>query len=140
MNSNRKNSNKKSSVFPFVLLVILFSALRNTADREMQVILTGIFAAVLFLALIPVFARKKNAKAGREEKAAPVRAAEDRRQPARGGKEKESEEAVRCHHSRGKEKYIEQLDGYLKAGLIDRAEYRVLRERYEKLDLPDDYH
>ncbi len=140
MNNNRKNSNKKSSVLPIVILVILFSALRNTADREMQVILTGIFAAVLLLALIPVLTGKKKTKAGREEKAAPVRAAEDRRQPARGGKEREREEAVRCHHSRGKEKYIEQLDSYLKAGLIDRAEYRVLRERYEKLDLPDDYH
>ena len=45
-----------------------------------------------------------------------------------------------CAHSLGKEKYIQQLDNYLKAGLIDRAEYKVMKERYEKLDIPEDYH
>ncbi len=54
--------------------------------------------------------------------------------------EQEAEEAVHCAHLRGKEKYIEQLDGYLRAGLIDTAEYKVLKERYSKLDIPDDYH
>ena len=54
--------------------------------------------------------------------------------------EQESEEVVSCHHSKGKEKYIEQLDSYLKAGLIDKAEYRLMKERYSKLEIPEDYH
>ncbi len=52
----------------------------------------------------------------------------------------EAEEAVTCAHVTGKEKYIQQLDSYLKAGLIDKNEYRIMKERYEQLDLPDDYH
>ena len=52
----------------------------------------------------------------------------------------EAEEAIHCSHLSGKQKYIQQLDSYLKNGIIDRAEYKVLRERYEKLDIPDDYH
>ena len=52
----------------------------------------------------------------------------------------EAEEAITCHHLTGKEKYIQQLDSYLKAGLIDKAEYKVMKERYSKLEIPEDYH
>ncbi|MBQ6371973.1 MAG: hypothetical protein IJJ22_02495 [Oscillospiraceae bacterium] len=51
-----------------------------------------------------------------------------------------TEEAINCRHSTGREKYLEQIEGYLKNGLIDRAEYNALKARYEKLDIPDDYH
>ena len=30
----------------------------------------------------------------------------------------------------GQDRYIKQLDEYLKNGIIDRAEYKILRERY----------
>ena len=53
---------------------------------------------------------------------------------------KEQEEAIHCEHKTGSEKYLEQIDGYLRTGLIDRAEYRVLKERYQNLNIPDDYH
>ncbi|MBQ9248911.1 MAG: hypothetical protein IJ179_00915 [Oscillospiraceae bacterium] len=52
----------------------------------------------------------------------------------------ESEDALHCDHRRGKEKYLQQLDNYLASGLIEREEYRVLRARYEKLEIDDDYH
>lgn len=57
-----------------------------------------------------------------------------------GVKAPETEDAITCEHHTGKEKYLRQLDSYLQAGLIDRAEYRTLKERYEKLDIPEDYH
>ena len=50
------------------------------------------------------------------------------------------EDALHCDHKRGKEKYLQQLDSFLRCGVIDRAEYRTLRARYEKLDIDDDYH
>ena len=50
------------------------------------------------------------------------------------------EQAVKCTHPRGKEKYIAQLDNFLANGLIDKAEYRVLKERYEKTQVPDNMH
>ena len=52
----------------------------------------------------------------------------------------ESEDALHCDHRRGKEKDLQQLDNYLASGLIEREEYRVLRARYEKLEIDDDYH
>ena len=52
----------------------------------------------------------------------------------------EAEEAIHCAHLTGRAKYLEQLDSFLKTGLIDREEYRVLKERYMRLDIPDDYH
>lgn len=51
-----------------------------------------------------------------------------------------AEEPLHCSHSRGKEKYYEQLDSFLKNGLIDKAEYRLLKERYSRLEIEDDYH
>ena len=39
---------------------------------------------------------------------------------------------------RGREKYYAQLDSFLKNGIIDRDEYRFMRERYAKMDIPDD--
>ena len=39
-----------------------------------------------------------------------------------------------------KEKYLEQIEGFYKNGLIEREEYKILRAKYEKLDLPEDYH
>ena len=52
----------------------------------------------------------------------------------------EAEEAIHCAHLTGRAKYLEQLDSFLSTGLIDREEYRVLKERYMRLDIPDDYH
>jgi len=52
----------------------------------------------------------------------------------------EAEEAIHCAHLTGRAKYMEQLDSFLRTGLIDREEYRVLKERYMRLDIPDDYH
>ena len=40
---------------------------------------------------------------------------------------------------RGREKYYAQLDGFLKNGLIDREEYKFMRERYAKMNIPDDF-
>ncbi len=50
------------------------------------------------------------------------------------------DEAIHCAHLTGREKYMEQIDSFLRNGLIDRAEYNALRERYSKLNIPDDYH
>ena len=53
---------------------------------------------------------------------------------------RDPDEAIHCDHRSGREKYLEQIDNYLKTGLIDRNEYKVLRDRYMKIDIPNDYH
>ena len=39
----------------------------------------------------------------------------------------------------GRRKYLAQLDGYLKSGLIDRKEYNQLYRQYSQIDVPDNY-
>lgn len=51
-----------------------------------------------------------------------------------------SEQAVGCQHAAGREKYLRQLDEHLKSGLIDKAEYKLLRERYLRMDIDEDVH
>lgn len=51
-----------------------------------------------------------------------------------------TEEAINCGHRTGRAKYLEQIDSFLRNGLIDRTEYNVLKARYEQLNIPDDYH
>ena len=74
---------------------------------------------------------------------APARSAAAKPRPAirlHAPDQPEAEEAIHCAHLTGRAKYLEQLDSFLRTGLIDREEYRVLKNRYMSLDIPDDYH
>lgn len=92
----------------------------------------------------------KAASGGAARPAASSRPAANRKSPAgvkphpsirlHAPDQPEAEEAIHCAHLTGRAKYMEQLDSFLKTGLIDREEYRVLKERYMSLDIPDDYH
>lgn len=97
----------------------------------------AIFAGLALLCLIGVLrALALSRRIAREPDNIPA-ARPERSRPAERAK---AEEAISCAHVNGREKYIQQLDSYLRAGLIDKAEYRALKERYSKLDIPDDYH
>ena len=52
----------------------------------------------------------------------------------------DAEEAIHCAHLTGRAKYLEQIDNYLRTGLIDRDEYKVLKNRYMNIDISDEYH
>ena len=78
-----------------------------------------------------------------QPRTAPRPAAQPRpqvRAKARAHRDSEAEEAIHCAHLTGRAKYLEQIDNYLKTGLIDKDEYRVLKNRYMNLDIPDEYH
>jgi len=51
-----------------------------------------------------------------------------------------SSQAISCDHKNGRDKYLEQIQGFLKSGLIEKKEYDVLYARYKKLHISDDYH
>ena len=92
----------------------------------------------------------KAASGGAARPAASARPAANRKSPAgvkphpsirlHAPDQPEAEEAIHCAHLTGRAKYMEQLDSFLRTGLIDREEYRVLKNRYMSLDIPDDYH
>ena len=99
-------------------------------------------AALLIFALLTVvfFLRMVRMMGTPSARPAPARSAAPAAAWRSPAKHAEAEEAIHCAHLTGKAKYMEQIDNYLKTGLIDRSEYKVLRERYMKLDIPEEYH
>ena len=105
-------------------------------------LLAVIILAVSLIRLIAALARQRKTVFKTAASASPRRTQVTRPEKARR-KEKlirDTEDAIHCDHKRGTEKYLEQIDSYLKAGLIDKAEYKLLYQRYSQLDIPDDYH
>lgn len=138
-NNNKKDNKGKGFLAPAVILFVLLSAIGEIGEMERPEALIGVIgvAVILVSILATVNAVKKHSGGG---KAAPARSAA--RPAVRSGPRaaERAEEAVHCHHSTGKQKYLEQLDTFLANGIIDKAEYRLLKERYSKLDIEDDYH
>ena len=134
MNKKKKQEGGKLAAVPaLIALAVVF--LMNVADGEAIVpIIIILFVAGLIAAAVS--AAKKNA-AGKTAQPRPAAAAQRRAPTAAPAR---SEQAIHCAHSRGKEKYIEQLDGFLANGIIDRAEYNLMKARYSKLEIEDDYH
>ena len=153
-NVNKKQANKGSIViWVIVLLVILIYNFAGdlAGDFEPNVLLPiGIaFIAFVVAIIITAFKTKAGKTEGKKQTAValhrpfPQPTAVKAKQASplfRHKDDAEAEEAVTCAHRTGKEKYLEQVEGFYRNGLIDRAEYKVLREKYERLDLPEDYH
>ena len=141
---NKKKNDNKKTLIPGLILFLGWIILSNVQDPR-NVILAVMCLIVAAFVAATVFAVKKTAAAGQPS---PRRTQANPSQPdARPvprtpffSRDAREEEAVHCGHSRGREKYIEQLESYLKNGIIDKDEYRIMRARYEKLELPDDYH
>ena len=150
--NNRKQANKGSSVIMSVIIavVLLLNIARNFDEDKLPVFFFVVAALIVFVLITSIVSRAKAGKSGTKKQTSvelnrpfPQPTAVKTKRPSpvfRHRDEQEAEEAVRCAHARGKEKYFEQIEGFYKNGLIDRAEYKALREKYEKLDLPEDYH
>ena len=142
---NNNNNNKKKGkgyLAPAVILFALLSVIGEIGEMERPEALIAVLvgAVILVVILATVGAVKKHSeKSGTPVRSAARPAARTAARPASGGAER-AEEAVHCHHSTGKQKYLEQLDGFLANGIIDKAEYRLMKERYSRLNIEDDYH
>ena len=138
----KKQNSKKS--FPVFIIVIFIAAIvsfltENVPEfarfmsRELDadvvaVILAGIIFAVGIIAAI-VSAVKKS----RVTTPAAVRAKEHELK-----EHPNSNAAVRCTCARGRQRYLDQADMFLKNGLIDKNEWRAMRERYMKMEIPEE--
>ena len=144
--SRQPMSNKSLIVMVGVIAAIMVSAAASDPDAIVPAVVTTIMVASIAIAVTAT----NKAKAGKSRKTKtevelhrpfPQPTAVKTRQPSRAFQHKdEAEEAITCAHHTGKEKYLEQVEGFYRNGLIDRAEYKTLREKYEKLELPEDYH
>ena len=150
---NRQNNNKKSGSGSGVLGLILVAVFLLSSRAEIGEMPAAFIALIALAVGFVVFAAIKSAKTNASKTTAArttarptaARNAQNRTagrgtQRAAAEKAEEAEEAVHCHHSTGKQKYLEQLDGFLANGIIDKAEYKLMKERYNRLNIEDDYH
>ncbi len=114
-------------------------AFQNGIDPELLPMI-GAGIVVLLVVLIAAAKRKKSVedKPVRNERAGRTSAAVQRPDPRNRSFTPPEPSCIVCDHTgedhfiRDKQQRIAQLDEWLKNGLIDREEYRVLKSRYER--------
>lgn len=149
-NGKKKTSGKGRSIALIVLAIIISFAKLSSEEFAISLVIIMLAALVLGIYAVVKAAKKQAEDRGDERsyRSAPRRESiEDR--PLR----RESLEDRPSHFRRGpledkpisraqremlpmdeyeRRKRIEQLEGFLKNGIIDKAEYRKLRARYER--------
>lgn len=115
---NKKNEKKKPSLFSIIIIVaILFSAVSGELDTAQLYVLVVLLIIIAVIAVIVLAVRnmKKNYKMDFSH-------SHDRLTP----------NTLKIEAYDSFEHYKRQIDGFLAAGIIDRAEYKVLYEKYKK--------
>ena len=128
--NNRKKSDPKSAIIVLIIViaVAMFGAVQD-GNYIVPVIVLGI--GVLVACLGAASNKKKT-----EDKTLKRMSEHEVKTPAFSSRD-ESEEALHCTCAHGKQRYLDQAAMFYKNGLIDRAEYNAMCERYSKLDLPE---
>ena len=132
MNKDRKKK-KQNPLGVIAAIVIIFLA--EFADSAEGVGILIFIAVIVGIAVLLVNKLKPKAEA-----------AASTEQPRSEGRHVSFVPEIHLHSDgsecvntlRGREKYYAQLDSFLKNGIIDRDEYKFMRERYARMDIPDD--
>ena len=132
MNKDRKKK-KQNPLGVIAAIVIVFLA--EFADSAEVVGILIFIAVIVGIAVLLVNKLKPKAEA-----------AASTEQPRSEGRHVSFVPEIHLHSDgsecvntlRGREKYYAQLDSFLKNGIIDRDEYKFMRERYARMDIPDD--
>ena len=147
---NNKQSSKGSGTVTLVIIavtVLLYLFSSDLNPENLPVVIASVLIVAFTTVIVTFISRIKGNKGGdKKQTAVPL----NRPFPQRSmGKKQhasvlkhrdEAEEVISCGHKSGKEKYLEQVEGFYKNGFIDRDEYKILRAKYEKLEIPEDYH
>lgn len=113
MDDKKKNKNKSPAWAVVVLLLMLLRALDDGNMAVLPVIIIGL-SIVAVIGIVMASTKKANARSG--EKPLPPRAS----RPA----------AREAYTPDNGDKYIAQLNGFLKNGIIERSEYNYLLKKY----------
>ena len=144
MNDRERQNSKtnKSGGGKGILIVAGFIILMNIISAGGEAIL-GIFVIVLIIGTVVFFLKRKKAARKKAEDQANVRwsaPVPERRQnravpaerPAYTPQTVYNENTSGENFQRDRQRRMAQLDSFLKNGIIDREEYKVLRSRYER--------
>ena len=130
--NNRKKSDPKSAIIVFIIVIAV--AMFGAAEDGNYIAP----AVVLGIALVLVFASAASKKKKTEDRTLKRMSEHEVKTPAFSSGRGESEDALRCTCAHGKQRYLDQAAMFYKNGLIDRAEYNAMCERYNKLELPEE--
>lgn len=153
----QQKQNKKNSGAGWGLLVLLIPLLMRVKDGDLPPVVFFAIAVIVVVAVLVSLAKKKGAPAAKTGASPSPAASAVRKTPSvelhRPAPAMQRREApisspnhfpkpdaycVTCentgedHFVRDRRRRIEQLDNWLKNGLIDRQEYLVLKARFEK--------
>ena len=135
MNNDRKKNKKYNPLGVIAAIVVVFLA--EFADSAEGLGILIFIAVIAGVAVLLVNKLKPKASTS---------AAASTEQPHSEGRHISLVPEIHLHSDgsecvntlRGREKYYAQLDSFLKNGIIDRDEYKFMRERYARMDIPDD--
>ena len=120
--------------FRRMLTPLRFWFYRHDIDPGLGVPLVFTVIIVALILIVVAIAKRKMA----EKKDRPPTPAASRRDPRTASFTKPDAHCVSCelsgddHFARDRQQRIRQLDEWLKNGIIDRAEYRQLKQRYQR--------
>ncbi len=130
MDDKKKNKNKSPAWAVVVLLLMLLRALDDGNMAVLPVIIIGLS----IVAVIGIVMASKKANARSDEKPQPPRAsrpAAREEKPLRLRQERAAFQPRReANTPDNGDKYIAQLNGFLKNGIIERSEYNYLLKKY----------
>ena len=129
------DNKKKKKPTPYALILVVLAVLFNVAaDADaLSIGIFSIFAAIFAVGTAVVIIAKKllGAKSGERSTAAPGKTAAPQREAAlHFDFSKERSEGKYASYDHDTAHRLEQLDSFLKNGIIDKKEYRLLKERY----------
>lgn len=154
-NEMNEKKNKKSTLIGVLVAVgvMLFSIITELADIPTEILTYFIISVIVIAFVISgviIYAKKKSGTLNGSTGKVSTSSAEVRRKVMEAAKAKkladlsgdwtkqhETEKAIGCTCLHGKDKYIHQAEEFYRNGLIDKEELELLRERYEKLKLPE---
>ena len=133
MSSDDNKKNKKPT--PYALILVILAVLFNVAADADSLSNGTFFLVVVILALVTaavvIVKKLLGAKSGERSTTATGKAAAPQRETAlHFDFSKERSEGKYASYDHDTAHRLEQLDSFLKNGIIDKKEYRLLKERY----------
>lgn len=131
MGENKKPDQKKSALplLGSVILTVLIGAVWEKLDRSILPVIFVVLSVALIAAAV-IGALRRAAGAASEASWKPQRALQSVPLRLFGKKEDCDYGEVNHRYSHDTQRRLEQLNGFLRSGLIDREEYRVLYRKY----------
>ena len=133
MDGKKKNKNKSPAWAVVVLLLMLLRALDDGNMAVLPVIIIGL-SIVAVIGIVMASTKKANARSGEKPQSSRAsRPAAREEKPLRRQQERPAFQPRRESYTPDNgDKYIAQLNGFLKNGIIDAKEYKFMLERYKR--------